>query len=118
MSFHLDESFSEVIKSRHRDTFSYESFSEGEKQRIDLALLFTWRMIAKMKNSVSTNLLILDETFDSSLDHDGVDNLMKIIYSLDDDTNVFVISHKGELLENRFDKKLEVVRKKNFSKIT
>lgn len=118
VSFHLDESFSEVIKSRHRDTFSYESFSEGEKQRIDLALLFTWRMIAKMKNSVSTNLLILDETFDSSLDHDGVDNLMKIIYSLDDDTNVFVISHKGELLENRFDKKLEVVRKKNFSKIT
>ena len=75
--FNLDESFQETIRSRHRDAFSYDSFSEGEKQRIDLALLFTWRMIAKMKNSVATNLLILDETFDSSLDHDGVDNLMK-----------------------------------------
>ena len=78
--FNLDESFQETIRSRHRDAFSYDSFSEGEKQRIDLALLFTWRMIAKMKNSVATNLLILDETFDSSLDHDGVDNLMKILY--------------------------------------
>tara|TARA_R110000796_G_scaffold26398_19_gene73467 strand:+ start:16 stop:1728 length:1713 start_codon:yes stop_codon:yes gene_type:complete len=117
VSFHLDESFSETIKSRHRDTFSYDSFSEGEKQRIDLALLFTWRQIAKMKNSVATNLLILDETFDSSLDHDGVDNLMKIIKSLGDDTNIFVISHKGEMLESRFAKKLEIVKEKNFSKI-
>ena len=117
VSFNLDEAFNETIKSRHRDTFSYESFSEGEKQRIDLALLFTWRQIAKMKNSVATNLLLLDETFDSSLDTDGVDNLMKIIDSLGSDTNVFVISHKGELLDNRFAKKIEIVKEKNFSKI-
>ena len=114
--FTLDEGFVETIKSRHRDTFSYDSFSEGEKQRIDLSLLFTWRQIAKMKNSVATNLLVLDETFDSSLDHDGVENLMKILYSLDDDTNVFVISHKGEILENKFDNKLEFYKQKDFSK--
>ena len=117
VSFHLDEAFSETIKSRHRDSFSYDSFSEGEKQRIDLALLFTWRMIAKMKNSVSTNLLILDETFDSSLDYEGVDNLMKIIYTLGDDTNVFVISHKGDILDGKFENKLEFHKEKNFSKI-
>jgi len=117
VSFHLDEAFSETIKSRHRDSFSYDSFSEGEKQRIDLALLFTWRMIAKMKNSVSTNLLILDETFDSSLDYEGVDNLMKIIYTLGDDTNVFVISHKGDILDGKFENKLEFYKEKNFSKI-
>ena len=117
VSFNLDESFQETIRSRHRDNFSYDSFSEGEKQRIDLALLFTWRQIAKMKNSVATNLLMLDETFDSSLDHDGVDNLMKIIYSLGDDTNVFVISHKGEVLDGKFQNKLEFVKEKNFSKL-
>jgi energy-coupling factor transporter ATP-binding protein EcfA2 len=117
VSFYLDEAFSETIKSRHRDNFSYDSFSEGEKQRIDLALLFTWRQIAKMKNSVSTNLLMLDETFDSSLDYEGVDNLMKIIQTLGDDTNVFVISHKGEMLDGRFDNKIEVYKEKNFSKI-
>ena len=117
VSFYLDEAFSETIKSRHRDAFSYDSFSEGEKQRIDLALLFTWRQIAKMKNSVSTNLLILDETFDSSLDYDGVDNLMKIIHTLDDGTNVFVISHKGEMLDGKFANKIEVYKEKNFSKI-
>ena len=115
--FNLDESFQETIKSRHRDAFSYDSFSEGEKQRIDLALLFTWRQIAKMKNSVATNLLVLDETFDSSLDHDGVENLMKILYSLDDDSNVFVISHKGEILENKFKNKLEFFKEKNFSQM-
>jgi DNA repair exonuclease SbcCD ATPase subunit len=115
--FNLDEEFKETIKSRHRDAFTYDSFSEGEKQRIDLALLFTWRMIAKMKNSVATNLLVLDETFDSSLDHDGVENLMKILYSLDDDTNVFVISHKGEILDNKFKNKLEFYKEKNFSKM-
>ena len=115
--FQLDESFVETIKSRHRDNFSYDSFSEGEKQRIDLALLFTWRQVAKMKNSVSTNLLILDETFDSSMDYEGVDNLMKIIYSLGDDTNVYVISHKGEMLEGRFANKIEFHKDKNFSKI-
>jgi len=117
VSFHLDEAFSETIRSRHRDNFSYDSFSEGEKQRIDLALLFTWRQIAKMKNSVSTNLLVLDETFDSSLDYEGVDNLMKIIHTLDDDTNVFVISHKGDILEGKFQNKLEFFKEKNFSKL-
>ena len=117
VSFDLDEGFQETIRSRHRDAFSYASFSEGEKQRIDLALLFTWRQIAKMKNSVATNLLILDETFDSSLDHDGVENLMKILYTLGDDTNVFVISHKGEILEGKFKAKLEFYKDKNFSAI-
>ena len=108
--FELDESFNETIKSRFRDGFSYASFSEGEKQRIDLALLFTWRQIAKMKNSVATNLLILDETFDSSLDLEGVDNLMKIIYGLDDNTSVFVISHKNVDLENRFESAIKVYK--------
>lgn len=115
--FDLDESFNETIRSRHRDSFSYDSFSEGEKQRIDLALLFTWRMIARMKNSVSTNLLVLDETFDSSLDHDGVENLMKILYTLEDDTNTFIISHKGDILDNKFERKIEFVKDRNFSKI-
>ena len=115
--FNLDESFNETIRSRHRDEFTYDSFSEGEKQRIDLALLFTWRQIAKMKNSVATNLLILDETFDSSLDHDGVENLLKILYTLDDNTNVFVISHKGEILDGKFNTKLEFKKEKNFSKM-
>ena len=115
--FELDENFVETIKSRHRDDFSYDSFSEGEKQRIDLALLFTWRAVARMKNSVATNLLILDETFDSSLDYDGVDNLMKILYTLDEDTNVFVISHKGDILDGKFDRKIEFVKEKNFSKM-
>ena len=115
--FNLDESFQETIRSRHRDEFTYDSFSEGEKQRIDLALLFTWRQIAKMKNSVATNLLILDETFDSSLDHDGVDNLLKILYTLDNDTNIFVISHKGEILDGKFNSKIEFKKEKNFSKM-
>jgi len=115
--FDLDESFQETIRSRHRDAFTYDSFSEGEKQRIDLSLLFTWRQIAKMKNSVATNLLILDETFDSSLDDDGVDNLMKIINSLGEDTHVFVISHKGELEDAAFDRRIEFVKEKNFSKM-
>ena len=113
--FDLDENFNETIRSRHRDNFSYDSFSEGEKQRIDLSLLFTWRQIAKMKNSVATNLLILDETFDSSLDDDGVDNLMKILYSLGEETNVFVISHKAELEDAQFQRRLEFVKEKNFS---
>ena len=115
--FELDDSFTETIRSRYRDTFSYDSFSEGEKQRIDLSLLFTWRQIAKMKNSVSTNLLILDETFDSSLDGEGVDNLMKIIDTLKEDTNVFVISHKTELEDAHFERKLSFVKDKNFSRM-
>lgn len=117
VSFHLDENFNEVIKSRHRDSFNYASFSEGEKQRIDLALLFTWRQIARMKNSTSTNLLVLDETFDSSLDHDGVDNLIKILGTLEDDSNVFVISHKGDLLDGKFRSKIEFSKEHNFSKM-
>ena len=115
--FELDDSFSETIRSRYRDTFSYDSFSEGEKQRIDLSLLFTWRQIAKMKNSISTNLLILDETFDSSLDGEGVDNLMKIIDTLKEDTNVFVISHKTELEDAHFERKLTFIKDKNFSRM-
>jgi DNA repair exonuclease SbcCD ATPase subunit len=115
VSFHLDENFNEIIKSRHRDNFNYASFSEGEKQRIDLALLFTWRQIARMKNSTSTNLLVLDETFDSSLDQDGVDNLMKILGTLENDTNVFVISHKGDLLDGKFRSKIVFEKEHNFS---
>ena len=115
--FNLDESFNETIRSRHRDAFSYDSFSEGEKQRIDLSLLFTWRQIAKMKNSVATNLLILDETFDSSLDEEGIENLMKIISTVAEDTNVFIISHKSELEDVAFARKIEFIKTKNFSKI-
>lgn len=117
VAFDLDEEFNETIRSRHRDEFTYDSFSEGEKQRIDLALLFTWRQIAKMKNSVATNLLMLDETFDSSLDHEGVDNLLKILHTLGDDTNIFIISHKGEILDGKFENKIEFIKDKNFSKI-
>lgn len=115
--FDLDEEFNETIRSRHRDAFTYDSFSEGEKQRIDLALLFTWRQIAKMKNSVATNLLMLDETFDSSLDHDGVENLLKILHTLGEETNVFVISHKGEILDGKFDEKIEFKKDRNFSRM-
>lgn len=115
VAFNLDENFNETIKSRHRDTFNYASFSEGEKQRIDLSLLFAWRQIARMKNSTNTNLLILDETFDSSLDHDGVDNLLKILGTLGEDTNVFVISHKGDVLEGKFRSKIEFKKEHNFS---
>lgn len=117
VAFHLDENFDETIRSRHRDSFNYASFSEGEKQRIDLALLFTWRQIAKMKNSAATNLLVLDETFDSSLDFEGIDNLTKILGTLEDGNNVFIISHKGDVLENKFRSKIEFFKEKNFSKI-
>jgi hypothetical protein len=115
--FHLDDSFNETIKSRHRDEFTYSSFSEGEKQRIDLSLLFSWRKIARMKNSANTNLLILDETFDSSMDADGVDNLLKILNTLGKETNVFIISHKQDLLEGKFPKKIEFEKIKNFSQV-
>lgn len=115
--FNLDEAFNETIKSRHRDEFSYSSFSEGEKQRIDLSLLFAWRQIAKMKNSANTNLLILDETFDSSMDADGVDNLLKILYTLGKETNVFIISHKQDQLDGKFPKKLEFEKINNFSQL-
>jgi DNA repair exonuclease SbcCD ATPase subunit len=115
--FNLDESFNETIKSRHRDDFSYASFSEGEKARIDLSLLFAWRQIAKMKNSANTNLLVLDETFDGSMDSDGVENLMQILATLDSSTRVFIISHKQDLLEGKFDRKLEFEKVQNFSRI-
>ena len=115
--FNLDESFNETIKSRYRDEFTYASFSEGEKQRIDLSLLFTWRQIARMKNSANTNLLILDETFDSSLDNDGIDNLMKILSTVTQDTNVFIISHKGDVLDSKFRHKIEFIKERNFSRI-
>jgi len=117
VAFHLDENFQETIKSRHRDTFVYDNFSEGEKMRIDLSLLFAWRQIAKMKNSTNTNLLILDETFDSSLDEDGVDNLMKILLTLEDGTNTFIISHKPDMLEGKLQDKIMFIKKNNFSQI-
>ena len=115
--FELDETFNESIKSRHRDEFSYASFSEGEKQRIDLALLFTWRTIAKMKNCASTNLLLLDEVFDSSLDANGTDYVMNLINTLGEETNVFVISHKGDLLFDKFRSVIKFEKYQNFSRI-
>tara|TARA_S200000501_G_C20863482_1_gene760871 strand:+ start:2234 stop:3985 length:1752 start_codon:yes stop_codon:yes gene_type:complete len=116
VNFNLDEMFNETIKSRFRDEFSYASFSEGEKMRIDLALLFTWREIAKLKNSVNTNILILDEIFDSSLDSNGTQDFMKILYNITDGNNVFVISHKGEQIVDKFDNVIEFTKYKNFSK--
>ena len=118
VAFHLDENFQESIKSRHRDEFVYDNFSEGEKMRIDLSLLFAWRQVAKMKNSTNTNLLILDETFDSSLDEDGVDNLMKILLTLENGTNTFIISHKPDVLESKLKAKIEFIKKNNFSHIS
>ena len=119
ITFELDENFNETIKSRHRDEFTYASFSEGEKMRIDLALLFTWRAVAKLKNSVNTNLLVLDEVFDSSLDASGTDEFLKILYDLTHGTssniNVFVISHKGEVLYDKFEKTVKFQKQKNFS---
>jgi DNA repair exonuclease SbcCD ATPase subunit len=117
VNFTLDEEFNEVIKSRYRDEFTYASFSEGEKQKIDLALLFTWREIANMKNSVSTNLLLLDEVFDSSLDTSATEELMKILKNIDKKTNVFVISHKGEILVDKFDRNIKFDKISDFSKI-
>ena len=113
--FDLDEKFNETIKSRHRDKFSYSSFSEGEKQRIDLALLFTWRTIAKMKNSASTNLLLLDEVFDSSLDNNGVDYVMNLLSTIGEETNVFVISHKGDQLFDKFRNQIKFEKIRNYS---
>ena len=116
-NFTLDDEFNEVIKSRYRDDFSYASFSEGEKQKIDLSLLFTWRDIAKLKNSAATNLLILDEVFDSSLDDQATDELLKILRGLGDNVNLFVISHKGELLLDKFEKTLRFTKANDFSKL-
>jgi len=117
VNFTLDENFEETIKSRYRDVFSYESFSEGEKARIDISLLLTWRSIAKLKNSVDTNLLILDEIFDGSLDQSGTSDLGWILRNFDENTNVFIISHKANM-DDKFDRTLTVEKEKNFSIIT
>jgi DNA repair exonuclease SbcCD ATPase subunit len=116
VNFNLDESFKETIKSRHRDEFTYNNFSEGEKQRIDMALMLTWRAVAKLKNSSNTNLLILDETFDSSLDTNGTEELMKILQMLEG-VNLFVISHKGDILQDKFMNVIRFDKEKNFSRI-
>lgn len=116
VNFNIDENFQETIKSRFRDEFSYASFSEGEKMRIDLALLFTWRAVAKMKNSTNTNLLILDEIFDSSLDGTGTDDFLKILNTFSDQ-NVFVISHKQDMLFDKFRSIVQFKKEKNFSKV-
>ena len=117
VNFNLDEEFKESIKSRHRDDFSYENFSEGEKKRIDLALLFTWRAVAKMKNSANTNLLIFDEVFDGSLDTNGTEEFLKLINMFNDGTNIFVISHKGDVLADKFKHTIKFGKVKNFSQM-
>jgi len=117
VQFELDDQFNEKIKSRFRDEFTYDSFSEGEKMRIDLSLLFTWRAVAKLRNSVTTNLLIMDEVFDSSLDTTGTDEFLKLITQLTQDTNVFVISHKGDQLFDKFHSNIRFEKVKNFSQI-
>lgn len=117
VQFELDENFNETIRSRYRDDFSYASFSEGEKMRIDLSLMFTWRAIAKLRNSASTNLLIMDEVFDSSLDVGGTEEFMKILEGLTQDTNTFVISHKGDQLYDKFHSVIRFEKHKNFSRM-
>ena len=118
VGFELDENFEETIKSRFRDVFKYDNFSQGEKMRIDLALLFTWRAIARMKNSVNTNLLILDEVFDSSLDNQGTDDFLRLLNTLTEKTNAFIISHKGDALYDKFDEVIKFEKHKNFSRIS
>ena len=115
--FELDESFNEIVKSRHRDEFTYASFSEGEKMRIDLAILFTWRQIAKMKNSVNTNLLLLDEIFDSSLDTAGTDYFLNLMNTFGENSNIFVISHKGDQLFDKFRSVIKFEKRNDFSVI-
>ena len=117
VGFNLNESFEETIKSRFRDEFKYDNFSQGEKMRIDLALLFTWRTVAKMKNSVNTNLLILDEVFDSSLDAAGTDDFLKLLNTLTEKTNAFIISHKGDALYDKFNDVIRFEKYKNFSRL-
>ena len=117
VNFTIDEEFKESIKSRHRDDFSYENFSEGEKKRIDLALLFTWRAVAKLKNSVNTNLLIFDEVFDGSLDVNGTEEFMKLINMLNENTNIFVITHKTDQMVDKFKHTIRFNKVKNFSQM-
>ena len=117
VGFEIDESFEETIRSRFRDVFKYDNFSQGEKMRIDLSLLFTWRAIARMKNSVNTNLLILDEVFDSSLDTAGTDDFLKLLNTLTEKTNAFIISHKGDALHDKFNNVMRFEKYKNFSRV-
>jgi len=117
VNFNIDEEFKETIKSRHRDDFSYENFSEGEKKRIDLALLFTWRSVAKLKNSVNTNLLIFDEVFDGSLDINGTEEFMKLINMMNEGTNIFVITHKSDQMVDKFKHTIRFAKVKNFSQV-
>ena len=117
VNFNIDEEFKESIKSRHRDDFSYENFSEGEKKRIDLALLFTWRAVAKLKNSVNTNLLIFDEVFDGSLDANGSEEFLKLINIFNEDTNIYVISHKTDQMIDKFKNIIRFSKVKNFSQV-
>jgi len=116
VNFHLDEEFNETVKSRHRDVFDYNSFSEGEKMRIDLALVFTWRSIAKMKNSANTNLMVLDEIFDSSLDGQGTDDFFKIVRKMEKE-NIFIISHKGDILFDKFTNIIKFEKEHNFTRL-
>jgi DNA repair exonuclease SbcCD ATPase subunit len=116
VEFELDEQFNEKIKSRYRDEFSYSSFSEGEKQKIDLAILFTWRAVAKLRNSLNTNLLILDEIFDSSLDGNAADDLLKILQNISQDSNIFIISHR-ENLHDKFENVIRSYSKECFRKV-
>lgn len=118
INFTIDEEFNESIKSRHRDTFSYENFSEGQKRRIDLSLLFTWRAVAKIKNSVNTNLLILDEILDGSLDADGMDEFMALLNTFGNESNVFLISHRGDILADKFNHTMKFELAGNFSELT
>ena len=117
VGFELNEAFEETIKSRFRDVFKYDNFSQGEKMRIDLALLFTWRAVARLKNSVNTNILILDEVFDSSLDSQGTDDFLKLLNTLNEKTNAFIISHKGDQLYDKFEEVIRFEKHKNFSRI-
>lgn len=118
INFTIDEEFNESIKSRHRDTFSYENFSEGQKRRIDLSLLFTWRAVAKIKNSVNTNLLILDEILDGSLDADGMDEFMSLLNTFGNENNVYLISHRGDILADKFNHVLKFELVGNFSELS
>lgn len=115
VAFELNETFTESIKSQHKDTFSYGSFSEGEKMRLDLAILFTWRDIAKLRNTNATNLLLMDEVLDASLDEDGSEDFLRIIQEMTSDTNTIIISHKSQHLMERFDRVVQFTKVKKFS---
>jgi ABC-type Mn2+/Zn2+ transport system ATPase subunit len=117
VDFNINEEFKETIKSRYRDEFSYSSFSEGEKQRIDLAILLTWREVAKMKNSLNCNLLIFDEILDSSLDSAGTESFLKLLNKMKNKCSIYIISHKADQLIDKFDQQMHFEKKNNFSKM-